>query len=375
MKIAVFVPEMGGAPGFEKVISAHAQLPLKTINILNEANYEVILVTTKLKENRSKPFNWPNENSIRYVKDGKKRGENTVMYDGPIQGYNYLKLGIQFFEILLILKKEKIQILHSFGTQKVALFASFVKIFLPSIKIYHTINVGNISILSKPFLSNIDKLFTSTFFYKDFLKSKNISCDVIKHGGAKRELKKRDYKDRVVFWRDPSHENGADICLDAFVQVSNKYPDIEFTFAVRPHYNNVLDLNIIDSYDNISYFEFPYKNNKSIDDFLNESILIILPFRSLSTNPQYAVIESLQFDSILITSDVESNKEVIEGTNGILLKQNTSEELANLLMEQLDHYKLNHKLKDINLKTSFNWDNYKNKILDYYKLTNTKLRN
>ena len=367
MKIVVFVPEMGGAPGFEKVISAHAQLPLKTINILKEANKEVILVTTKLKANRSKPFNWPIENNIRYVKDGKNRGKNTVMYDGPIQGYNYLKLCIQFFEVLLILKKEKIQIFHSFGTQKVALFSSFIKIFLPNIKIYHTINVGDINFLFKPLLCKIDQVFTSTNFYKDFLKSKNISCDVIKHGGAKRELKKIDYKNRVVFWRDPSHENGADICLDAFVQVSNNYPDIEFTFAVRPHYDNVLDLNKIDSHNNISYFEFPYKNNKSIDDFLNESILIILPFRSLSTNPQYAVIESLQFDSILITSDVESNKEVIEGTNGILLKRNTSEELANILTEQLDHHKLNNKLKGTSFKTSFNWKNYKQKILNYYE--------
>lgn len=367
MKIVVFVPEMGGAPGFEKVISAHAQLPLKTINILKKANKEVILVTTKLKANRCKPFNWPNENDIRYVKDGKNRGENTVMYDGPIQGYNYLKLCVQFFEVLVILKKEKIQIFHSFGTQKVALFSSFIKIFLPNIKIYHTINVGDINFLIKPFFSRIDQVFTSTNFYKDFLKSKNISCDVIKHGGAKRNVKKRHFKNRVVFWRDPSYENGADICLDAFVKVSNNYPDIEFTFAVRPHYDNVLDLNKIDSHDNISYFEFPYDNNKSIDDFLNESILIILPFRSLSTNPQYAVVESLQFDSILITSDVESNKEVVEGTNGILLKQNTSEELANILTEQLDYHKLNYKLKIVNLKTSFNWYKYKHKIFNYYK--------
>ena len=74
---------------------------------------------------------------------------------------------------------QKIQIFHSFGTQKVALFSSFIKIFLPNIKIYHTINVGDINFLFKPLLCKIDQVFTSTNFYKDFLKSKNISLKAI----------------------------------------------------------------------------------------------------------------------------------------------------------------------------------------------------
>ena len=136
---------------------------------------------------------------------------------------------------------------------------------------------------------------------------------VIKHGlRSNFKYTKNKKKNRVIFWRDPSYENGFDIIEKIFLELSPKFKNLTFTLALRPHYDNILDYNKFTGIDNIEIYEFPYKNNITIKQLLGESLIAVLPFKNLSTNPQLAVLETMQAGVPLFTTNIEANSDLIK---------------------------------------------------------------
>ena len=48
-------------------------------------------------------------------------------------------------------------------------------------------------------------------------------------------------KKRILYWRDPTYQNGADIVEKLFMGLSKTHKKIKFTIAVRSHSENLFN--------------------------------------------------------------------------------------------------------------------------------------
>ena len=330
MKIGFIVNHVASAIGFENVVSGHVQIPLHTMRLLKRTGHTVQLITTEYGRNRSLPDCMPEGITIYQVVDGRRRGGGLAMEVGHKSGVRPLRLLKQIYHIKRILEYEQYDIVHLFGANRMAYLAGLIRAIGFTKPLILTLNSGTMPEklwLATQFLWNkLSAVVTSTDFLGDKCKAQGLPTRVIRHGIVRNMLKDRrvvkaDKPHRILFWRDPSWENGADICLEVFRHLAHRYPHVSFDFAVRPHWNPVAGLEALENrYKNVHIYRFPYRNGITIERLLFESICVLLPFRNLSINPQLAVLESMMSNTAVITSTLDSNYELIDsGKNGFLL--------------------------------------------------------
>jgi len=125
----------------------------------------------------------------------------------------------------------------------------------------------------------------------------------------------------VLFWRDARHENGVDIAIRSFQKLAPKYPHVRFVFAVRPRdeYEDAL-FRLSRTIQNVAVHIYPYRNGVSLAGLLGEALFVVQPFRRLSVNPQMCILETLYAGVPVITTEIESNPEVVHHEeNGLLI--------------------------------------------------------
>lgn len=346
-KIAYYIPDISIYSKQSEIISSHIQLPSILANNFNKKE-DVTIITSHLDEECVYPEILKNV-KIKNLSDGivrKKKSINT----NPSNAYNLFKFLIFFSQILIYIQKNKFEIFHSFGSQRVLIFASFLnRLSIKKINFYHTIDtdIFNISTITRLLFNKSTLLITSTKYSKRILESKlNFNkITIIKHGVNVPLKKIPNNKKRILYWRDPTFENGADICVALFKKLSNEFPKFIFTIAVRKHSENIICVRELSKYKNIEYVEYPYPNLKTIFDYLSESICVILPFRKLSTNPQLCVLESMLYKTCVITTNIESNVDFIKhGINGFLIKNNNLVDWEKLIRKLLNDKALIEKI-------------------------------
>src|SRR5690606_13818563 len=101
-------------------------------------------------------------------------------------------------------------------------------------------------------------------------------------------------KRRVLFWRDPSLNNGADVCAKVYDMLAPEFPDISFDMAIRPHWSAVEGLDeLAAKHENVNIYRFPYEDGITLPKLVLESLCVMLPFRRMTICPQLAIAESL----------------------------------------------------------------------------------
>jgi glycosyltransferase involved in cell wall biosynthesis len=371
MKVGVFVTKAANSKGFERVASAHVQVPLRTINLLNQAGYEAQLITTKYYEGQSLPAWLKDDTKVNLITDSSKQGSLLAMHGGHKKGVHFFKFIKQLFEIKAIVKQEKLDVLHCFGSTNMILVAGVLKLIGVNKPIAVTCENGTVSqnfkLIKHLVYKKVDAIFTCTEHMKNHLKQNNIRASLVRHGVLRdisEETSKVSHtKNRVLFWRDPSRENGADICLNVFRKLAAKYPIVNFDIAIRPHPKPVLGLDdVTKEFSNINVYSFPYPEGINLADLIGESHCVLLPFRELSINPQFAVIESMLAGKPVITTSIDSNNELIEhGVNGYLFNTNDENEMVDIcskLIENHDYAESIGKKAREKIQIDWNWGNY-----------------
>jgi len=372
-KIAVMFNKPGVFPGFENVVSAHIQLPLKTAKLLQDDKRDCMVITTQIPNNQVMPncFSDIDPASICFVSDLNKQGNRSAALEGQVQGIKLSKLILNCLQVVRALKKNRINVLQVFGTKKFVLLAILYKFFCPGLKLIWTTEnkyKGSPKAIELLITKEVDTIVTTTEYVESTLgfhhNVKLISPGVARSFDIDGEATRR----RVLFWRDPSSENGADIALQVFKKLAPKYKKILFTFAVRPHWNAVINESDCDE-GNIEYYEYPYKE-VSLDQLLSESIVVLFPFRELSTNPQLAVIETLNAGVPVICSSVESNKEILRNTNLDFGLYDEVDKYVEQLDKFLQTFNISGKVDQSSiqkLEKFYNWDCYVKQCQDAYQ--------
>ena len=232
------------------------------------------------------------------------------------------------------------------------------------------------SFITKKLWRKVDAYVTSTSYVKDRLEDEGIASTQVRHGIIRDIVSEHDGselapKHRVLFWRDLTVQNGADVAMGAYESLASKFPDIDFDFAVRTHWDPIIEIETTaKKYSNINLYHFPYEEGMTLPKLLLESVCVVMPIRKMSIDPQLVIAETLAVGIPVITTDQRSNPEfVIDGHTGFLTElgdvQGTIIALERLLSDREMATSMGKQAKE-HIDNDWNWDNYVNDILEVY---------
>ena len=380
MKIGIFVSVVAGQKGFESNVSGHIQVPLQGIEELRNNGHEVHLITNKFGADRSLPFCLSKDTEIHFVTDSRNRGGVLERTGKPGEGISLIRLLRQVSEIKKICTEQNFDVLHLFGHNRMAHLAGGLKLFglkTPVVvTIFGTFFPERFSCITTRLWNRVDAIVTATQFVKASLEKEGIPTTQIRHGIIRDIVK--EYKDtnlakshRVLFWRDLTLDNGADVVIETYQHLATKYPDIDFDFAVRQHWEPIEGIEEIASqYSNINVYHFPYEAGITLPKLLLESICVVMPIRNMSIDPQLVIVETLAAGIPIITTNQRSNPEfVIDSNTGYLTElgdvEATIAALDNMLSDREATAKMGAKAKE-HIESNWNWDTYVEEIVEVY---------
>jgi glycosyltransferase involved in cell wall biosynthesis len=380
MKIGVFVSVVAGQMGFESNVSGHIQVPMQSIEELRTKGHDVHLITNEFSEDRSLPFCLAKDIEIHFVTDSRNRGGVLERTGKQGTGFSFMRLIRQVSEIKRICKEQEFDVLHLFGYNRTAHLAGGLRLFglkTPVIvTIFGTFFPEKFSFLTKRLWKRVDAVVTATSFVKNKLETEGIPTTQISHGVIRHIVEEYEGPElsaphRVLFWRDLTVANGADVAIKAYETLAPKYPDVDFDFAVRQHWDPVKDIESrAENYPNINVYHFPYDEGITLPKLLLESLCVVMPIRNMSIDPQLVIAETLATGRPVITTDQRSNPEfVIDGKTGFLTPigdvEKTTNALDYLLADRDRCIQIGVEAKE-HIDTHWNWDNYVNEILEVY---------
>ena len=380
MKIGVYVSAIAGQRGFENNVSGHAQVPLQSIEELQNAGHEVHLITNEFGKDRSLPFCLDAGMTVHFVTDSRERGGILERTGKQGSGIRLLRLMKQIREIKGICKREELEVLHLFGYNRTAQLAGALRLTglrIPVVvTMFGVILPERFSFIKKCLWRRVDRIVTATSYVKDLLMHEGLSATQVRHGVIRDIVEEQGScellpKHRVLFWRDMTERNGADIALAAFDRLAPNYPDISFNFAVRPHWSPVEGVEeIANNHSNIHIYHFPYKDGITLPKLLLESLCVVMPIRHMTIDPQLVIAETLASGVPIITTDQQSNPEIVrEDITGQLVPLGdvdaTTEALDKMLSNQEETLQMGREAK-VDIATRWNWNNYATEIVEIY---------
>ncbi len=380
MKIGVFVSVVAGQKGFESNVSGHIQVPLHGIEELRKAGHEVHLITNEFGEDRSLPFCLAEDLNVHLVTDSRNRGGILERTSNQGSGVKIFQLLKQVREIKRICKEQEFDVLHLFGFNRTAHLAGGLKLLglkTPVVvTIFGTFFPERGSFITKKLWKRVDATVTATSFVKTSLEREGISATQVRHGIIRNLVEelgdsKVEVKHRVLFWRDLTIENGADVAMATYENLAEKYPDVSFDLAVRKHWDPINGIEeSASNYSNINVFHFPYKNGITLPKLLLESVCVVMPIREMSIDPQLVIAETLAAGIPIITTNQRSNPEfVVDGETGFLTElgdvEGTTKALDTMLQDREAAATMGVRSKK-HIEENWNWNHYVNDLEEVY---------
>ena len=358
-------------------------MPLRAMQLLADAGHEVHLITNPPTEDRPDlPDMLPNNITIHYVQDGRKRTKVVDGVGGKSTGISIRSFIKQLRQIKSIVKKHDFELFHAYGyggTATLTAMLRFAGVRIPKVVTLYGLRDVNDSkdSIFRNMWSSLTLVSPTTYVAQLCAQSK-LEAITIRHGSIRNfvnELGDEPIRPsrRVLFWRDPTLENGADICVEAFNTLAPKYPDVTFEMAIRPHWNEIDGIATLEAeHENVHIHKFPYQDGVTLADLVTGSCIIALPFRKHSIHPQLAIAESLSAGVPVITSDLCSAPELVQdGKTGRVVPvgdvQATTDAIDQLLADP-DGTKAMGVDASETMKNEWGWDHYVEEITKVYEM-------
>lgn len=381
MNIGHFVSVVAGQTGFERNVSGHIQVPLHGMKLLQDQGHEVHLITNEFDDTRTLPSCLQKDIKTHFVVDARNRRGILERTSSEGSGISLLKLLRQVSQIKQICHEENLDVLHLYGYNRTAHLAGGLRLMglrIPVVvTMFATFFPERLSVITNRLWKRVDAVVTATQHTMQKLGHEGIPVTQIKHG-VMRDLVAEigdtpiQPRSRVLFWRDLTIENGADITLAAYDKLATKYPKIQFELAVRQHWNEIPDAHeITQRHPNVVIRRFPYEEGTTLPQLLLESICVVMPIRDISIDPQLVIVETLAAGVPIITTNHRSNPEIVQnGETGILVPLGdvdaTTEAIDQLLADQQKAELMGKQaMKDI--AERWNWDGYVSEIEQVYE--------
>ncbi len=374
MDIAIFGTKALYPPDKENTISGHVQVPLKTAELLSKQGHDVSVITTDAPDNYRLPSVIDSDFNVYRVPDiFPERSSSTV---------DFQRIPALIRELRELISENQFDRVHFFGPEKIN-YLVFPVLFnqnIDSVAITYVNFDDNEDMMGRLVLGLLSRTvqfhtlseFTSnqvkkhSHFLFDELEVSVTNPGIIRDFNDSTCSLDSTYRDSVLFWRNASLQNGADICAEAFTELSTQYPDQQFLFAVRHNdeYEDELE-HCCSNHSNIDLLRYPYPDEVTIERLLVSARAVVLPFRDLSINPQFAVLESMASGTPLVTTPVGSNEEIISsGENGILANPTVKDNIT-AIKQILDNREQAKRIGENGrqeVTENWNWDSYSNTL-------------
>jgi|GEM_PF-754735 len=382
MKIGIYVSSAAVRRGYERNVSGHIQIPLRAIELLRQAGHDARLITNRYDEQtHTLPACMPTEAPVHLVDDARVRGDIHNVKGAHRKG---VRLGIirqQLKQVRAITRTQQLDVLHLFGMNRTAHFAGFLRLLglrTPIVcTLFHARFPERFGALTKPLWRRVDGCVTATSYVQNELLKAGVQASIVRHG-AVRDLRAEiedesvGEKRRVLFWRDPSMNNGADVCAAVYDALAPKYTELSFDLAIRPYWAEVEGLDeLATRHDNVHIYRFPYEPGVSLPKLVLESLCVLLPFRHMTINPQLAIAESLAAGVPVVATDLWSTNELISpGRNGELTPVGDADATIRAVEQVIENREQALEMgrnAAIDFAEHWNWDRFVDETLAVYE--------
>lgn len=365
MRVGHFVSFDGVEPGMEARVSGHVKVPLLGARAQQRNGLHVELITTRLQP--GKVLGIDRDPLMPWHQLSLLRAES-----GQLRHFPRLVR-----ELVGLAHEREYDVLHVWGFSRHAEMAGLASLLGMRIPVVATLFAPPESAPSRVrriLWSQLAAVLVTTETTRLALAGVGIDASLVRHGttrdlvGEASPMTWQSPRRRVLFWRELTHMNGGDVAVDAFRLLAPRHSSVTFTFALRR--SGEIEVEIPEAREaNIEVVRAPYPRGQSLADLVGESLCIALPFRSLSMNPQLAVIESLAAGVPVITTDVASNREfVFPGVTGTLIPADDVGALVAAIDEMLaDRGRAQQMGKGAaDLMQSWNWDAFARQLEEAY---------
>ena len=381
MRIGNFISVVAGERGFEHNVSGHIQIPLEGMRRLQEAGHDVHLITNEYGSDRSMPACLDPEIPVHLVTDSRNRGGILTRAADQGRGFKVMALKRQVDEIKRLCREHEFDVLHLHGYNRTAHLGGGLRLTGLQCPVVCTVFAAlfpeRFSMVTRRLWKRVDALVTATEYVRRGYDAQRLHVDVVRHGLIRDLRTEHDGsplgpRKRVLFWRDPSIANGADLALEAYRELAPKHPDVDFDFAIRPYWDPVDGIDALaEQHDNVHVFRFPYEDGITLPGLLLESICVLQPMRRLTINPQLVIAESLAAGIPTIASDLDSTNEVVQdGVTGRLVPVGDAGSLTSALDEMLSDPAALAAMGEAaaaDIRTRWSWDHFLDDIGSVYE--------
>lgn len=301
-------------------VSGHVQIPLKAAAMLRERGHDVTLITTKPRQNAVLPVLSESAVSSIHLPDASRTWPRRRAR--PVKALSHL------WALRRSLQKNAFDAVHFFGFDRTVLLAAGMRAMGAKVPVVATPVGPPGAWLMGPAraelsgrIARLDGFMSLTpWTARAWAEIARRPVPALPPGVLK-ELPQPEpgARDSVLFWRNASHSNGADLAADAFRALAPRHPEVHFRFAVRPH--DTLEPMLQEAalaHPNIHVHVYPYRDGVTLESLLKRSICGVFPFRVLSINPQLSILETLYAGCPVVASDIESNVDIVDDATGVL---------------------------------------------------------
>lgn len=382
MRIGHYVAGVAGKPGYETNVSGHVQMPLRAMQLLKDAGHDIELVTTQIREDQSLPAFLPEGVPMHQVIDGRARSAKSIAAGDHRRGMRAGPLLEQVRQIKRVAKEREFDVLHFFGHNRTGHFAGALRrlgLRTPAVATVVALHLPERrSWLTKRLWKRADAIVCGAeHVQRQFDSALGVRAHVVRHGVV-RDMRAElcgatpGPRRRVLFWRDPSEQNGADLALETFRRLAPEHPEISFDMAIRPYHNEVPGIEeLARDRANVNVHRFPYPEGVTLPGLIAESICVLLPFRWMTIHPQLSIAETMTLETPVIATDIGSASDVIEaGESGLLVPPDDVDALTDatrrLIDDQDDARRMGERAA-ASVAESWNWDHYVEEIVSVYQ--------
>jgi glycosyltransferase involved in cell wall biosynthesis len=375
MRVAIYVANISVVPGYEMNVSGHVQIPLHAATLLVEAGHEVEIITTRWSSGRVLPSVVP-ETPIHQLTDPRERLVQTAPRTRHLAALAHAR------ELRTLANDRDFDVLHAFGAPTTAAALGALRrlrgLRVPVVySLLHPIP-PSVAILAA--CRGVDIFTASSEAVARTASGAGLVCPIVRHGPIRsHSVTTARQRMRVLFWREASHDNGGDLCLTAFDELAQRFPDLVFTLALRPFADEVPGVDAVATrHVNVEVHRFPYESGPDLSTLIGESIVVCLPFRRQTIYPQLSVLESLDAGVPVVCLDTGDMAEVVQdGNNGLVVDSPTArgvtEGLAGLLTQTELLDRMHRRLASG--PASWTWTSYVPEISELYDRVSRRVEN
>ena len=331
-RIGVFVTGAFVHRDYLQAVSGHVQIAVTAAQILARAGHEVTLITTREEGMDCLPYDVAGGLEVCVVPHASRSWPRHRIYPG--------RAVRQVVQLRTLIRKRRFDTLHFFGGTSTGLLPCLLKLAGAPCQAFYTpirrppmcrsrVRNG----LMKRAFARVERFLPVTEYvsagWRTWADGRPVDA---LYPGIRKSIAQAipETADTVLFWRNAGYANGADLTLDAFRRLAPEHTDVRFVFAVRPHDQYEPQMQALArAVPNVETYIYPYEPPISLEALLSRSLFVVQPFRSLQINPQLSTVETLYAGVPVVTTDVDSNGELVQHEQtGLLIPPDDVEALV-----------------------------------------------